>query len=61
MGEAENELVKFLRRNPVKNSSSLRIKYGKNWRGKFEELATEGIVAIGEDEVRVVAQDALLI
>lgn len=61
LGEAENELVKFLRRYPLKNGSSLRIKYGKNWRAKFEELAGEGIVGLGEEQVRVLTKEALLI
>jgi len=33
--EAENEVIKFIRKNPIKNGNFLRIKYGRMWSQKF--------------------------
>ena len=59
--ECENELIKFLRKNPLKNCNSLRIKYGKNWRVKFEELKNEQVIEIDDQQVKIKNIDNFLI
>lgn len=44
--DADNEVVKFVRRTPSKSAGFLRIKYGKGWEGKLRELEEKGIVQI---------------
>lgn len=51
--EAENELIKFIRKNPIKNCNSLRIKYGKNWASKFEGLSNSKMIDFDESGLKV--------
>lgn len=33
--DIENELVKFIRKNPARGANYLKIKYGKSWSSRF--------------------------
>jgi hypothetical protein len=59
--DIENEVVKFLRKNPTKNANFLRIKYGKNWAARFEQLQNNGLVTANEQALTLIPGDRFLI
>ena len=58
--EIDNEIVKFVRKHPIKSINSVRIKYGKNWRMKFQPLLESGVMQIGESSIYLASPSFLI-